>query len=192
MTLLVIGLLVWSAAHLFPSVAPGARGNLVRRLGEQPYRGLFAVIILVALTLFVLGWRSAEPSPVYTPPLYGSIVITVLMFISFLLFAAANAPGNIKRVLRHPMLTGTIVWSAAHLLANGDNRSVVLFGGIGLWALVSIVMINRREGAWTRPAAVSPAKDAMTVIGTAVIFTIVLYLHQFVLGVSALPGVSLL
>jgi len=192
MTLLVIGVLVWSATHLVPSVTPGIRGNLVGRLGEKPYRGLFALIILIALTLIVLGWRSAELQALYTPPLYGSVFITVLMFISFLLFAAANAPGNIKRILRHPMLTGTIVWSAAHLLANGDNRSVVLFGGIGLWALISIVTINRREGPWTRPAAVSPTKDAMTVVGTAVIFAIVLYLHHLVLGVSALPGVSLL
>ena len=191
MTLLVIGVLVWSATHLMPSVTPAIRGNLIERLGEKPYRGVFSVVILLALVLIVLGWRSAAQQTIYTPPLYGSAVVTALMFISFLLFAAASAPGNIKRILRHPMLTGTIVWSAAHLLANGDNRSVVVFGGIGLWALISIFTINRREGAWTKPAAVPLAKDAMTVVGTAVIFAIVLYLHQLVLGVSPLPGVSM-
>ena len=191
MTLLIVGVLIWSATHLMPSVTPGIRGSLIERLGEKPYRGLFAAIILLALVLMVFGWRSAVQQAVYTPPLYGSIVVTALMFISFLLFAAANAPGNLKRILRHPMLTGTIIWSAAHLLANGDNRSVVLFAGIGLWALISIFTINRREGAWTKPAAVPMAKDAMTVVGTAVIFAIVLYLHQLVIGVSPLPGVSL-
>ena len=191
MTLLVIGVLIWSATHLMPSVMQGMRGSLIGRLGEKPYRGLFSVIILLALVLMVLGWRSAVQQVIYTPPLYGSFVVTALMFISFFLFAAASAPGNVKRILRHPMLIGTIVWSAAHLLANGDNRSVVLFGGIGLWALISIITINRRDGVWTKPAAVPVAKDAMTVVGTAIIFAIVLYLHELVLGVSPLPGVSL-
>ena len=87
------------------------------------------------------------------------------------------------------MLTGTVLWSAAHLLANGDKRSIVLFGGIGLWALVSIFFINRRDGAWAKPDAVPVAKDAMTVLGSAVIFTVVLLLHKWIFGVSPLPGV---
>ena len=39
----------------------------------------------------------------------------------------------------------------SHLLANGDGRSIVLFGGLGLWAVVAIVAINRRDGAWQKP-----------------------------------------
>jgi len=167
---------------------PNFRTRLIDKLGNGPYRGLFALDILVAMVLMVVGWRSANVQLVYVPPLYGSPIVTALMFASFILFAAASAPGNIKRFLRHPMLTGAIVWSVAHLLANGDNRSVVLFGGIGLWALIEIILISRRDGEWAKPAAVSPSKDAMTVVGSAVIFGIVVYLHKFLFGVSALPG----
>lgn len=167
---------------------PNARTRLIDKLGNGPYRGLFALDIVIAMVLIVVGWRSTDVQFVYVPPLYGSPIVSALMFASFILFAAADAPGNIKRFLRHPMLTGAVVWSVAHLLANGDNRSIVLFGGIGLWALVEIVLITRRDGEWVKPAAVSPAKDAMTVVASAVIFGIVLYLHKFLFGVPALPG----
>jgi len=135
----------------------------------------------------VVGWRAAGYQAAYRPPLMTSPIVTGLMFVSFLLFAGASAPGNIKRLLRHPMLTGTIVFAVAHLLANGDQRSIVLFGGIGLWAVISIVLINRRDGAWQRPPAVSLAKDAMTFAGTIVIFGIVVFLHPYLFGADALP-----
>lgn len=189
MNLLVSGVLLWSLVHLFPSVMPAARGRLIAGLGDKPYRALFALTILLAMVLIVLGWRSVSLQSVYAPPLYGSIIVTLLVFVSFVLFAAANAPGNIKRLLRHPMLSGTVVWSIAHLLANGDNRSVLLFGGLGLWALISMVTINRRDGDWARPEAVAPAKDAMTVVGSVVVFAVVVYLHKIVIGVSPLPGI---
>ena len=58
---------------------------------------------------------------------------------------------------RHPTrLIGlaTLLWAGAHLAVNSEARSLVLFGGIGLWALVSIVWISVRD--WQRhprPAA---------------------------------------
>ncbi len=110
------------------------------------------------------------------------------MLVSFVLFAAANAPGNIKRFIRHPMLAGMFVWGAAHLLANGDNRSVALFGGLSVWAIVSIVLISRRDGAWEKPPALPFMKDVTTVIASAALFGVVLYLHNFLFGVPVIPG----
>lgn len=187
MAFLIAGVALWSLVHLYPAVLPGNRARLVDKLGSNTYRGLFSLDIVIALVLIVIGWRMADIRPVYTPPLYGSPVVTGLMFLSFLLFAGASAPGNIKRMLRHPMLLGMLTWSIAHLLANGDNRSVILFGGLGLWAILSMLLINRRDGTWKRPAAVPVSKDAMTIAGTLLIFGLALYLHRFVIGVSALP-----
>ena len=189
MTWLIVGVLLWSVVHLFPSVAPTARAKLIESLGENKYKGLFALDVVIALVLIVIGWRSAEVRAVYHPPLFGSIAITILMFLSFLLFAAASAPGNIKRYIRHPMLTGMAVWGIAHLLANGDNRSIVLFGGLALWAVVEIFTISRRDGAWQKPQAVPVTKDLLTVIATAVIFGIVILAHEWVFGVAPIPGI---
>ncbi len=187
MFLLVLGVLLWSGAHLIKSAAPGWRAEKERSLGDKRWRGLISILIVASIVLMVVGWRAAGSEAVYRPPLVASPLVTALMFISFLLFAGASAPGNIKRLLRHPMLTGTIVFSVAHLLANGDLRSIVLFGGIGLWAVVSIILINRRDGAWQRPPGVGVAKDAMTLIGTLVIFGIVLFLHPYLFGADPVP-----
>ncbi|MDX1507705.1 MAG: NnrU family protein [Woeseiaceae bacterium] len=188
MSVLIVGVLLWSVVHLLPSLMPAQRARLLAALGENKYKGLFSLALVVALVLIVVGWRNAEVRAVYHPPLYGSPVITLLMFVSFLLFAAASAPGNIKRWLRHPMLTGMALWGATHLLANGDNRSIVLFGGLGLWAVVEIVTVSRRDGAWQKAAAVPFSKDVMTVVATAVIFAAVAYGHRWLFGVPAIPG----
>ena len=42
-------------------------------------------------------------------------------------------------------LLGTLLWACAHLAVNSEARSLVLFGGIGLWALVSIIWISVRD-----------------------------------------------
>jgi len=189
LTLLIIGVVLWSALHLFPALLPETRGRLVEKLGNGPYRGMFALGILVTLVLIVFGWRNALVEPIYVPPLYGSPVVTGMMLLSFILFAAANAPGNTKRILRHPMLAGMAVWAGAHLLTNGDNRSLVLFGGLGVWAIVAMLAINLRDGGWEKPAAVAYSRDLMTIVGAAAIFAIVLYFHEAVIGVSALPAI---
>lgn len=188
MAYLIAGVVFWSGIHLFPSLAPTARANLAGKLGENGYKGLFALDTLIALGLIIYGWRSADVAAWYVPPLLGSPVVTLLVLLAFFLFAAANAPGNTRRFLRHPMLIGVIVWGLAHLLANGENRSVVLFGGFALWALISIITINRRDGRWQKPAAVSPLKDVMTAVASVVVFAIVLFGHQWAFGVSPLPG----
>ena len=188
MAVLIAGVLLWSVLHLFPVALPAARARVSERLGANAYRGLFSLFILAALALMVVGWRQADPAPLYLPPLYGNPLVAVLVFVSFFLFAASHAPGNIKRWLRHPMLTGTVLWSVAHLLANGDDRSVVLFGGLGVWALVSIFLINRRDGAFTPPPAVPLSRDLKTLAGAAVVFVVVALIHRWLFGVSPFPG----
>lgn len=184
---LAAGIAIWCVVHLFPSALPVRRRALSERLGNG-YRGLFALLILIALVTIVTGWRNAVPTAVYTPPLAGSRIVPVLMLAAFILFIAARAPTNIKRFLRHPQLTSVIVWSVAHLLANGDSRSLALFGGLGLWALLEIVLINRREGAWQKPAPVPLKADAITAVVGIAAFTIILYFHTWLFGVSAVPA----
>ncbi len=161
---------------------------MIAWLGPRLYRAGFALDIVLALVLIVVGWRATPVDTMYVPPLLGSPIIAGMMLLSFVLFAAANAPGNIKRFLRHPMLTGMVVWAGAHLLANGETRSVILFGGLGAWAIVAMLSINRRDGAWEKSAAVPFSRDLMTIVASAVLFAIVVYFHEAVIGVSPLPA----
>ena len=106
------------------------------------------------------------------------------MLVSVYLFGAAGRPAAIKRVLRHPQLTGLVTWSVAHLLANGDHRSLILFGGLGLWALVEMIAINRREGERLRPEPPPASREVIGVAITLAVFALLFWAHPWFAGVS--------
>ncbi len=185
---LVLGVVLWSAVHLVPSVAPDLRAALVRAVGENGYKGLFSVAIVVAIGLMIIGYRSAAPA---LPQHAGGAVIlfgNLLVLVGFLLFGLSHAKTNVRRFVRHPQLTGIAFWAAGHLVAISDARALVLFGGLGLWALVSIPLINRRDGVWQKPEPV-PLKAEIKpfAIGLAV-YAVVFIAHPWLFGVSPLPG----
>jgi uncharacterized membrane protein len=111
-----------------------------------------------------------------------------LLLISFILFVAARAHTNIKRFVRHPQLTAVAVWGIAHLLTHGDSRSVALFGGMTLWALVTMVLCGRRDGPWRKPGPVTPGSDIRTVVVGVIAFGVLLYAHQFLFGVAPIAN----
>ena len=49
-------------------------------------------------------------------------------------------------VIRHPQLTAVKLWAVAHLLVNGDSASLLLFGGLLVWAVLEVVIINKQDG----------------------------------------------
>jgi uncharacterized membrane protein len=190
MNLLIFGMLLWSLIHLFPSAMHDARSKIVARLGNNAYRGLFSLLIAASLLMIIFGWKSATPLGLYVPPLFGSILPSILLLIAFVLFVAARAHTNIKRFVRHPQLTSVAVWGIAHLLTNGDSRSVVLFGGMTLWALVTMVLCRRRDGPWKKPGPVALSSDIGTVVVGAIAFGVLLYAHQFLFGVAPIANYS--
>jgi len=188
MWLLISGLCVWVAVHSFPAVAVEQRARLVRNLGTGPYKGLFALGILISIILIVLGWRSTEPVFLYQLPAATRHLTYLLVLITFVLFVAARTRNSIKRYLRHPQLTGVVLWSIGHLLVNGDSRSLVLFGVLGLWAILEMVMINRREGVRVKPEPVAVTKNLAVIIAGMVLFAVLLLLHPWIAGVRLIPA----
>ena len=77
-----------------------------------------------------------------------------------------------------------IVWGIAHLLANGESRSIILFGGLTLWAVAEIVLLNRRDGAWEKPAPAPRKKDVIAVVAGVVVYFVFAHLHGWLFGVS--------
>ncbi len=188
MTLLIAGVVLWSIAHLFPAIAPGVRAKLAARFGEGPYKGLFALDIVIALILIVYGWKTTTPSVIYAPPLYGSLIPSAFMLLAILLFVTARTPNNLKRYIRHPQISAVFVWAISHLLTNGDSRSLVLFGGLMIWAVLEMTFINIRDGRWERPASVPVVKDSITVTVAAIVFAALAHFHAALFGVPALPA----
>jgi uncharacterized membrane protein len=103
------------------------------------------------------------------------------------LFAASGVPSNLKRWIRHPQLTGVLVFAAGHLLSNGDQRSLVLFGGLGLWSIAAMIAISRRDGAWQKPAPVAPTAELKPLVAAIVIFAVLFFVHPWIAGVSPAP-----
>lgn len=186
MVMLLAGVLLWAIVHMLPGPGRQLRQKLIASAGENPYKGMFSITLVAALLLIVFGWRTTMPEAIYLPPSWGRIAAITLMPIAIFLFGASHAKTRVKRVIRHPQLTSVVVWSIAHLLANGDNRSILLFGGMGLWAILEIAVINRRNRDWVKPDVPPLAVEIRGIVITAVVFVALVFLHPLFAGVRAL------
>lgn len=184
MTLLVAGLALFIAVHLIPTVVP-LRAALVARLGANAYRGVYSLVALAGLVLVVWGFIRAPFEPLYAPPAWGHRAAMFAVPIALVLFAAANMPTHIRAVLKHPMLLGLLLWSLAHLLSNGDLRSVVLFGGFAGYAVLDLVSVGARG---KRPPDETPrfAMDAAALVAGLIAAGLLTYFHAALFGVPVL------
>lgn len=182
MVWLVLGVALWMLAHLGKSAGRGIRSTLIEKVGEDPYKGLIAMSVLSALVLMVIGWRATLPSLVYASPVWAPAVTQAGMLIALLLFSASVTPNWVSANLRHPQLTGVATWAGAHLVANGDQRSLVLFGGLAIWAIVSLFAINQRDGAWKRPEAQPFSTIVKPLFAAGIGFAVLWLTHSYFTG----------
>jgi len=183
MSLLTAGLLIFTIAHLMPAASPATRAELAAKLGDNTYRGIFSVVIVASLVLIVFGWKAADPTILYVPPAGGGPVISTLVFFAFVMFVTSKARTNYRRLVRHPQMLAVLLWAVAHLLVNGDSRSVLLFGGLGVWAIFEIVLCNKRDGEWKKPDVVPFSADLIVVAIAAAAFAALFFLHKALFGV---------
>ena len=187
MTLLALGLVVFLGVHSIAIVANPWRDGVARRLGELPWKGLYAVISIVGFVLMVRGYAAARlaPHPLWVPPVATRHVAALLMLPVFPLLFAAYLPGRIRDRARHPMLAATLHWGAAHLLANGTLRDLLLFGGVFAWALADRISVARRAPRTIPTAPAGRWNDAITIVGGLALYVgFVAGLHARLFGVS--------
>ena len=99
------------------------------------------------------------------------------------LLAAANVQTNIKRFIKHPMLIGILIWSFAHLIANRDLRTIILFGSFGVYALIDIIF-SKKVLTTNNTTNYTLTKDIIVVIIGLLVYTIIVRFHQFIAGVT--------
>lgn len=182
MILLILGVLLWAGAHYFKRLMPERRAAL----GDAG-KGIVAGLLIVSLLLMIFGYRSAEFIPVWYPPSFFGHINNLLMLLAFFVFGMSATTGRLRGKMRHPQLTAVKIWATAHLLVNGDLASIILFGGMLVWAIISVILINRSE-TWKRPAPGDAKKDIVLVIITIVSFTVTAGLHAW-LGVNPFGSV---
>ena len=58
---------------------------------------------------------------------------------------SAEPARGIIRVTRHPLMWGFMLWSASHILARSEEKSLVFFGTFLLLAALGALFIDRRK-----------------------------------------------
>lgn len=185
MFMLILGLILWIGAHFFKRLAPEARA----RMGD-PGKGLVAILIVASLILMILGYRAADFIPVWYPPSFMVHINNLLMLVALWVYGSSAAKGAKAwpaYKTRHPQLLGFKIWAFAHLLVNGDLASILLFGGLLGWAVVSVILINRAEPEWTAPAPAGRATYIRLGVISLVLFAVIAAIHLW-LGVSPFPS----
>ncbi|MDD9741811.1 MAG: NnrU family protein [Marinovum algicola] len=182
MFLLVLGLALWALAHFFKRLLPARRAAM----GDKG-KGAVALALVVSVVLMVLGYRAAPFVDVWYPPEWARHLNNLMVLIALFMMSPAPKKGRLLSGMRHPMLMGFGLWALAHLLVNGDVASIVLFGGLLVWATAEILVINRAEPRWVAPAPGSYGKDAMFFLASIVLLGVIGYIHGLI-GPSPFPG----
>ena len=189
LTYLIVGLLLFLGVHSTRVFANDWRNQTLARIGEKPFKGVYAMLSIVGFVLLVWGYGQARQQGVmlWNPPVAMRHLAALLTLVAFILLAAAYVPGNqIKAKLHHPMVLGTKVWALAHLLANGSLADTVLFGGFLVWSVLLFSASRKRDRrSQTVYAPGNAGATAVTVAAGAVAWAVfAFWLHRVLIGVS--------
>ncbi|HUU67010.1 MAG TPA: NnrU family protein [Methyloceanibacter sp.] len=184
MTLLIIGIVVFLGIHLLPAF-PQVRAGLVGRIGENGYKALFSVLSIAGLVLLVWGFAQAPVIQVWSPPPWTRWVAIVLMLPAFIFLVAAYVPCRLKAKLKHPFLAAIKTWALAHMIANGDLASIILFGSFLAYAVFDrIALRGRQPTALVETPGSGPARNDLIAVGLGVVLYVVfmIWLHPLLIG----------
>ncbi|MCT4684825.1 MAG: NnrU family protein [Roseicyclus sp.] len=180
--LLILGIVLFVGAHWFKRLSPDSRAAM----GEAKGKGIMAVVMLAGLILLIIGYRNAGFVNVWVPPAFMTHIANLLVLIGFWFFALSAIPGTMSARVRHKQLTGVKAWAVGHLLVNGDLASILLFGSMLAWAVVSVILINKAQPTWERPANASVKNDGIALVVALVLYGVVAAIHTW-LGYYPFP-----
>jgi len=199
MALLILGLVLFLGAHSTRIFAENGRQAVLERLGEKAYKGVYTLVSLVGFGLIIYGFDQVRwDSPMlWMPPVWVKHVAALLMLLSLVLLACAQAPRNaIKAKLHHPMVLSVKVWALAHLLANPREADLVLFGAFLLWSVLNFRAARKRDrlavesqgeaGTLLVPEVSAAATWRAVGIGVVVWAVLISHGHEWLFGVSPL------
>lgn len=212
--------------HLLLSSA-NVRKKLVAKLGARKFSALYTVCAAIGLIGMIVSYRSAPYVEVWLPPRALRWVPVIVMPISVLLMIAGfstksattvgtaavaadpDAARGIFTITRHPALWGFALWAAAHLLANGELRAILVFVAILVLAVAGMLHIDRRRAAelgdtwegYRAKTSVVPfgaiirGKNRLDlrgigivrVLAAAFVYVAILHMHALVIGASPMP-----
>jgi uncharacterized membrane protein len=184
---MILGLVLFFGVHTLTTQRE-MRARVIASAGEGGYKIGYALVSAVGLALIVWGfarYRATGWIDVWYPPVALKHLTVALMLPAVILVVASYIRGRIYTTLKHPMLTGIKLWAAAHLLANGDLGSIILFGSFLGWAVFDRISLKHRSDSGGPPIPVGgPGNDLIAVaVGVVAYLALAFAFHPVVIGV---------
>jgi len=184
---MILGLALFLGVHTLTTQRE-LRGQIIASTGEGGYKIGYALVSAAGLALIVWGfahYRATGWIDVWTPPVAFRHITLALMLPAVILVVASYIRGRIYTTLKHPMLAGIKLWAAAHLLANGDLGSIILFGSFLGWAVFDRISLKSRGDAGAPPIPVGgPGNDLVAIaVGIVAYLALAFAFHPVVIGV---------
>lgn len=193
MLLLILGLVLFLGMHAV-TMKRDLRARLIERLGAGGYKGLYSAVSIIGFVLLIYGYglqRAAGYTVVWEPPVWTRHLALLLNLPIFILLAVGKRPSWLLSRVKHPMLLAVKIWATAHLLANGDLGSMLLFGGFLAWAVMARISTKRRPEEIARSVAMANVafgrRDVIAIVaGLALYVVFALWLHPLLIGVPVI------
>jgi uncharacterized membrane protein len=193
---MILGLVLFLGAHTLTTQRE-VRSRVIAASGEGGYKLGYALVSIGGLALIVWGfghYRATGFIDVWERWCSPEVLSTLkhlavgLMLPAVILVVAAYIRGRIYTALKHPMLAGVKLWAAAHLLANGDLGSIILFGSFLGWAVYDRISLKHRTDAGAPPIPVGGiGNDVIAVaVGLVAYLALAFAFHPVVIGVPVM------
>ena len=184
---MILGLILFLGVHTLTTQRK-LRAQVIASMGEGGYKIGYTLASVAGLALITWGfanYRATGWIDVWNPPTFLRHLTVALMLPAVILVVASYIRGRIYTTLKHPMLTGVKLWAAAHLLANGDLGSIVLFGSFLAWAVFDRISLKHRSDAGGPPIPVGGTGNDLIAITVGVVAYLALAFafHPVVIGV---------
>ncbi len=184
MALLSLALSIFIVTHLFPAF-PNAKTLVIEKIGRKAYITIFSFFSVISLSLIIYAKIEAPFIDVYEPPSWSRYFALSLMLPATILIIASFLPGHIRKITGTPIFYATLLWVTAHLVANGDKASILLFGSLGLYAFVSkYLMTKQQDNSKKEEKQAHSWADASALIGGAITYATLVSLHGYIIGVD--------
>lgn len=159
---LLIATVFFVGIHTIPSSF--MREAIVGKIGRNAYMAMFSLLSIAFLVWMVMAFNAAPYGEVlWEVGNWGRYLAIGLMVIASILFIApytgVSATGiggeksvkkeaarsGLNAITRHPLMWSFVIWSAVHLLNNGDLKSIIFFVGFGGLALAGTFLIDAKR-----------------------------------------------
>lgn len=187
---MIVGLVLFFGTHLV-TTRRALRARLIAERGAGTYQIAYSLLSVLGLVLIVWGfahYRATGWIDVWYPPKAMRHIALAVMPFAVILVLASYIRGRIYAKLKHPMLAGIKLWALAHLLANGDLGSIILFGSFLAWAVYDRITLKHRSDAGAPPIPVGGVGNDViaVVLGIVIYIALIVAFHPFVIGVPVI------